>query len=47
MAFAEDTSRVEHLRELDKADKAGCIVVLPPANTVIHSTALKTAGYIR
>lgn len=30
MAFAEDTSRVEHLRELDKADKAGCIVVLPP-----------------
>ena len=30
MAFADDTSRVERLRELDKADKAGCLVALPP-----------------
>ena len=28
-AFADDTSKVERIRELIKADKEGCVVVLP------------------
>ena len=28
-AFSDDTSKAERIRELLKADKAGCVVVLP------------------